>query len=135
DGYRSSLKIPNNISPGKHTLTVMAQKNVPGARPVFTMPVTIDIERFDRLLSLSITPETINMQVGDQSALTVDGVYADGSMINLSNSTQTSFVSESPNIATVTHDGLVTAIAAGSTRIRIRTKFLVPVTVKPRDSR
>ncbi|HTU48570.1 MAG TPA: immunoglobulin domain-containing protein, partial [Bryobacteraceae bacterium] len=26
DGYRSSLKIPNNISPGKHTLTVMAQK-------------------------------------------------------------------------------------------------------------
>ena len=135
DGYRSSLTIPGNISPGKYTLTVLAQKNVPGARPGLALPVTIDIERFDRLLSVSISPDALQLQVGDEVGLTVEGIYADGSQVELSHSTQTSFVSESPSIATVTRDGLVTGIGVGSTRIRIRGKFVVPVTVKPRGSR
>lgn len=94
-------------------------------------PISIDIERPYRPTSLKIEPISVNLDVGQRIPLQVIGTYADGSSVRLTHSTQTTFVSKSPGIATVTEYGLVTAIGPGSTRIFVDRDFPVSVTVHP----
>ncbi len=58
----------------------------------------------------------LELAVGHDMPVRVYGTYGDGAIVDLSQSTQTAYTSQNPNIATVVA-GVVTAIAPGSTTI------------------
>jgi Bacterial Ig-like domain (group 2) len=62
----------------------------------------------------------LELRIGGQVPIRVLGTYSDGSVVDLSKSSQTSFVSQSPGIATVSAGGSVTGVAPGSTTIVVR---------------
>ncbi|HME09037.1 MAG TPA: chitobiase/beta-hexosaminidase C-terminal domain-containing protein, partial [Bryobacteraceae bacterium] len=76
-------------------------------------------------------PRLSALAIGDQTGLQVIGTYADGSNIDLTNSTQTTFVTQPAGIATVSAGGLVTALGSGSAQIIVNGSLTVPVTVDP----
>jgi hypothetical protein len=125
--YRFSIPIPSDLTPGKYTLT--ANGAIARGVGATSDPIFIDVERPDRPTSLKIEPSNLDMDVGDQSVLRVIGTYANGSEVDLTTSTQTTFVSRMPSVVTVSGDGLVTAVGPGSTRILINKDFAVEVTV------
>jgi uncharacterized protein YjdB len=60
------------------------------------------------------------------------GAFGDGSQEALTKSSKTTYTSANPNVATVSADGLVTAVGPGKTSIQVRTPthdFSIPVTV------
>ncbi len=67
--------------------------------------------------------------MGERIVLDVIGTYADGSTANLTKSSQTNFTSESAGIVTVDQNGLLTAVAPGSTRVIVNNSVTIPVTV------
>jgi hypothetical protein len=127
--YQFDIEIPEKTVPGEYTLTAIG-KPVRG-EAVFSQPIVIDVERAD--LPQKITPSSrlLDMEIGWELPIDLNGTYADGSSVDLTKSRQTTYVSESPAIATVSREGLIKAVAPGSTRIVIDGKIAVPVTVEP----
>ena len=58
------------------------------------------------------------------------GIYRDKSETDLTNSTQTTIVSEVPDIARVNKDSTITPISPGETSIIVDGKVTIPVTVR-----
>jgi hypothetical protein len=127
--YQFDIEIPQKTTPGEYTLTAVG-KPVSGEM-LFSRPISIDVERPDARAKITINHRQLGMQIGWDLPLDVYGTYADGSEVNLTKSRQTTYVSESPAIATVSSEGLVKAISPGSTEIVIDGKIAVPVTVQP----
>jgi hypothetical protein len=65
-------------------------------------PVLIDVERSDAPVSVVVQPTFFSIQgIGAQTPIPIYGIYADGTNLYLSNSTQTVLVSNNTAIATV----------------------------------
>lgn len=126
--YQFDMEIPMEITPGKYLLTAVGTSK---SGPVDSQPVSIDVERPDLPDTISTDFKQLGMNVGDKLPISVVGTYADGSDIDLNKSSQTTFRSQSPAIATVTSEGVVTALSPGSTQIVIDGRISVPVTVEP----
>nr|WP_277751220.1 Ig-like domain-containing protein [Granulicella sibirica] len=105
------------------TITVQATSGgVTGSATVTIQPA--------QLSSLTIRPESISLPAGTTQALTVTGVYTDGSTANLTVST--TFTSASPSTAAVSGSGVVQGVSAGSTTVTATVQGVsaaVPVTV------
>ena len=122
------MQIPPHITPGPHRLVAMGVTG-PG-QGVFTDRITIDVERTDYPLALRIEPSVLGrMRVGDKVPLRVIGTFLDGPL-DLTRSSQTTYVSQSPNIATVDKQGWVTAVSPGTTKIVVDKNFEISVTVQ-----
>ncbi len=127
--YQFTITIPNKIRPGLYTLTA---EGVVSPTQELTSSVEIDVERSDSPISTAVEPSLLtNYQPGDRAPLHVTGTYADGSTEDLTVSTTTTYVSQSPSIASVNAEGVVEAISPGSTTIVINGSLSVPVTVDP----
>jgi hypothetical protein len=126
--YQFDVEIPAKMTPGPYLLTAMGTSH--SGPPVDSEPITIDVERPDQPVKITANHPQLGLNVGDRLGIQVTGTYADGSVVDLSKSTQTTFVSQAPAIATVTAEGLVTAVAPGSTAIVIDGRISVPVTVE-----
>jgi hypothetical protein len=114
--YQFSITIPSKIRPGPYTL-VAEGTSVSSAVPS-SDPVSIDVERMDTPLSIAAGP-ALQLAIGEHSNVRVDGTYSDGSVVDLSRSTQTTYDTDPAGIVSVTKEGLVTGLAGGSTSIVI----------------
>ena len=123
-----SIRIPVDITPGQYQITAggVAQSGQLDS----SEPISIDVERPDKPISLKLQPLHLHLSVGDKIALSVWGTYTDGSVVNLRRSSQITYMSESPSIATVTKDGWVTAAGVGFTKISVNSVFEVLVSVR-----
>jgi hypothetical protein len=128
--YRFSIAIPAQIRPGLYTLT--AEGASASSAILFSDPISIDVERPDDPQKIITNFRSFELPVGMQSGIQVSGTYPDGSVVDLSRSTRTRYVSQSPDIATVTNEGLVTGVAPGSTRVLVNGTLSVSVTVEPK---
>jgi hypothetical protein len=114
--YQFSITVPARIRPGPYTL--VAEGRTSSGRQS-SDPVTIDVERTDTPQSIAADSH-VELAVGDESLVRVVGTYADGSVVDLSRSTRTTYSPDPPGIVSVTREGVVTALAAGSTKIVIQ---------------
>jgi hypothetical protein len=71
---------------------------------------------------------------GQMGYLRVIGTFADGSSLDLTQSTTTTFSSSANTVATVNAQGIVTPVGPGSAQILINGSVSVPVTVAPQIS-
>jgi Bacterial Ig-like domain (group 2) len=124
------VNVPADIRPGNYHLTAMG--TLPGGDTV-SDAVTLDVERDAEPGRIWTEPATIQFsRVGEQIPLRVLGSFGQGVHTELTRSSKTSFVSSDPRVATVSADGLVTAVGAGKTTVTVRTAtrdYSVPVRV------
>ena len=131
--YEFSIQIPSDNRLGRFVFTASGTTG-PG-QVFYSDPISIDVERPDAPISLSVNPSILtNMSVGNQSYIRdVQATFADGSTLNVENSDLTSFECDTPAVATVDANGMVNAIAPGVASIYVSyggLSFQVPVTVR-----
>jgi hypothetical protein len=95
--------------------------------------LVLDVEKAEEPTRIWAKPETILFsRAGEQIPLRVLGAFGDGSQETLTKSNKTIYTSADPRVATVSSDGLVTAVGPGKTSIQVRTMTRdcsIPVTV------
>jgi len=127
--YSSSVTIPPQTDPGPHTLTALGSTSSGGLVP--SVPVVLDVERPDSPVSVRLPIPAVELQVGGRFGIQVVGTYADGSTAYLSKSTLTTYSSQAPAVASVSGDGLVTALSPGSAIVLVNGNIPFGVTVDP----
>ncbi len=131
--YRFEIPIPPNAASQTYFLVVVG--TTVAGEGVKSEEVKIDIERPDPPVRIRNEGSTISFDyVGDQARLIVTGTYADGSRVNLTYSSLTSYRSDNRSVATVDSMGLVIATGPGFANITITNAGVsakVPVTVPP----
>jgi trimeric autotransporter adhesin len=127
--YQFTIDIPSSTRPGSYLLTAIGGT---GSNTfVNSDPISVHVERTDAPVSTDVRPFIMTMPIGDIAILRVTGKYSDGSTVDLTQSTLTSYASNDPTIATVNKSGLVVAVAPGFTQITINGTLNVAVTVLP----
>jgi hypothetical protein len=137
--YQFSIPVSPEIpsGPNKSLMAVGIPKS--GGDPVYAA-IDVDIERPDLPRRLKLNLEIIRFGfVGEEAPQSVTGVFADGSLAGLEDSTYTSYSSDTPAVATVDWRGMATAVAPGKANITITyappsigsIAVRVPVTVPP----
>jgi hypothetical protein len=117
--YRFAIRIPPDSDSGTQTLAAMGV--IEYGNVIVSDSLTIDVERPDAPRSLKTDLSSLSFhRVGGDFHLMVDGVFADGSIVDLTRSRHTSYRSASPAVASVGADGHVTAKGLGSTAITIQ---------------
>ena len=112
---------------------------------VFSAAVTINIEPSATPTALTVSPPQVPFErLGEQAGLTVTGTFDDGTVRDLTESSQTTFTSNDPSVATVDSSGVVTAVGTlppGATEITTEIivtygnrSAVVPVTFRPADN-
>jgi len=127
--YNFSLQIPTNIDPNQYTIRAVGM--ITPGNLVKSPRITIVVQRPDSPVSLRVEPSVLKLNIGANGYLRVVGTYGDGSTADLTQAPSTSYVSNSPAIATVNNWGMVTAVSSGSTTIVVNGTEQVPVTVAP----
>lgn len=122
--------IPNEvIGPRKITALGISGPN----KGAFSQPVVVDVERNTPLAGLNVSPSRIDFDfVGDQVNFSVLGQFSDGSQSDIAQSSKTTFTTNDPTVATVSADGVVTAVGVGTTGILVKyggKLVVVPVAV------
>jgi len=135
---RFSMLISQSTRPGKYLLTawgITTANQMQGSAPI-----TIDVERVDLPTKLTAKTSRISFPSQDQRLpLRIFGTFADGSVVDLTVSSNLAFASSDSTVATVDKHGVVTAIAEGNASITAtygqgiqRVHVSVLVTVPPR---
>ncbi len=97
---------------GKHP--IYASVGMAGHEPGNDTSITVDVERPDMPLNLWAQESGIFFEaLGEEHRVMVSGVFPDGSDLELNESCCLSFSSSDAKVATVTDDGVVTAIGPG----------------------
>ncbi|MGP0070350.1 MAG: Ig-like domain-containing protein [Bryobacteraceae bacterium] len=125
--YEFSFTLPLQVTPG---LTTIGALGLTASGPV-TAEIQVDIERSDSPQTMTTDTSQLELAVGDSVPVQVFGTYADGTILRLTNSTQTTYLSQAPSVAGVSPYGIVTAAAPGSTQIVVDGMVFVSVTVDP----
>jgi hypothetical protein len=115
--YVFPLTIPTNVVGLKKVSAVGITALGTG---VFSPSISIDVRPAAALSFLVITPTPIRLDsLGEQLPLTVTGTFADGSILEVSRSSLTTYASQDPGVATVDATGTVTATGGGSTYVTV----------------
>jgi hypothetical protein len=108
-----SVTIPNDVL-GQKTVTAFGMTGPETGQ--FSPSITIDIETEAVLTALRVSPTMILFEAPeDQLPLTVTGFFADGSALDITHSSLTTYSSNDPTIASVDSTGLVTAVGPATT--------------------
>lgn len=125
-----TLKIPTDIQPGIYRVTAIGRTS---SGDVESEALTLDVEKPEPS-RIWAEPSLLHFtRVGDRIPIRVLGAFADGSSDELTKSTRTSFQSANPNIASVSAEGIVTAVSPGKTTITVHTpsqQYSIPVRVE-----
>jgi hypothetical protein len=110
-----TLSVPSNAPAGPYQIRAFG---ITGTVLVPSPSVTIDVERPDLPTSLRLAPASIVLDAPGQSIpLAVTASYSDGTILLLTKSSQLTYITSNPAIATVDSSGAVTAVAAGTAYI------------------
>jgi hypothetical protein len=132
--YQFSFTIPKEIALGPAEIDALGAT---ASGDVFADPVFIDLERAESPTSIALSHSSVELQARDILPISVYGTYTDGSTINLTRSTQTKYEPKDGSVVSVRADGIVTALATGSTTVTVRHKdreaaFKIFVSARPR---
>ncbi|MGO9095164.1 MAG: Ig-like domain-containing protein [Bryobacteraceae bacterium] len=117
--YRFTIRIPPDTASRKYTLTAIAVAGPKQAAK--SEPVSIKVERPDSPTQLKATPSALTFHyLGHHGSLLVYGSFADGSEVDLTDSSFLTYASDAPEIATVDDNGEVTAVGPGRAKVNIR---------------
>ena len=109
-----ALAIPAAIDPGPYAITAVAldfSNNL-----INSQSITLSVERSEVPIQLQVEPTAIRFPfAGEQLGLTVQAQLTGGSIADITRSTQTTYASADNLVATVSGDGLITAVGQGST--------------------
>ena len=107
------LNIPLTMPSGVYYLTAIGD-------PQDIDRISINVETADSPTSIQISPTWILFdRIGEEIPIQILGMFTNGNEVNLTHSTNTSFEAANTQVATVTEDGLVTAVAPGSTSVAV----------------
>lgn len=117
--YEFAIQIPPETASRRYTVMALG---VAGPRQAAkSAPVSIQVERPDSPKQLKAEPSTLNFQyVGDDARMSVYGSFADGSTVDLTDSSLLTCASNAPEVATVNSNAVVTAVGPGRSGITIR---------------
>jgi hypothetical protein len=108
--------IPTTIIPGIYHLTAMGMISTGDTE---SEPVAIDVEPRNSPIEVTGDPTLLVPDVGDQFPLRVLGTFPDGSKLDLTNSSRTTYFSYDTKVAAVSSTGMVTGVGPGQTFIRL----------------
>ena len=134
-----SILIPQGTRPGKYMLTAWGTTT---ANQLQASSITVDVERTDLPTSLTANKTQISLRSeGQPLPLRISGKFADGSVVDVTASSNLAYTSSNTSVATVNNNGVVIAITAGSASITATygqgtqsVHVSVPVTVPPRGT-
>src|SRR5258706_11885769 len=110
-----SILIPQGTRPGKYMLTAWGTTT---ANQLQASSITVDVERTDLPTSLTTNKTQISLRSeGQPLPLRISGKFADGSVVDVTASSNLAYTSSNTSVATVNNNGVVTAITAGSASI------------------
>jgi hypothetical protein len=127
--YQFSIQVPTNIPLGTYYLT--AEGVIGPGQGVYSGQISVNVVE-GGTPTLTSAPSIMNLAfVGDQAPLQITGTFPTGSALDVTKASNTTYVSGSPSIATVSTYGMVTATGPGSTYITVNNTLYVPVNVPP----
>jgi hypothetical protein len=113
----------------------VAIAGVPGGAPVYSKSVILDLERPDPPVSIKVQESSLYFNhFGETNTLLVWGTYSDGSVLNITHSSLTTYAvltDTHPVPVTITAAGQVTSVAVGTGKINVNGKVLIPFIVHP----
>jgi hypothetical protein len=135
-----SVAIPADMTCRTHTLTARGRTT---SGQDASARVLIDVEKPDMPSSISALLRQIIFDAqGDSSSIHLLGTFADGSVLDVTESSYVTYSSLNAAVATVVGFGMVTAVAPGRTSIvatygppERNVRLTIPVTVPPRPRR
>lgn len=126
-----TIKIPAGIETGAYHVTAIGKSS---SGDVESEAVALQVEKSQPPVRIWSEPASIQFnRVGDQIPIRVLGAFGDGSNDEITRSLFTSYVSADPRIATVSRNGMVSALAAGKTTILVTSRtfhYSIPVQVQ-----
>lgn len=132
--YKLQLTVPSSVTK-IGPLDISAGAVIGPGNILYSDPVSIDVERPDAPVSISIEGDSLVFdKPGETQSLLVWGKYADGTTANITESSLTTYAIEpsySPAPVTVSSSGQVTSVAVGSGRVVVNGTYFIPVTVSP----
>lgn len=103
-----SMLIPQGTRPG-NVLTAWGTTTANQGQP--SAAVTVDVERADLPTSLTASKTRVSFDSqGERAPLRISGRFADGSVVDLTASSNLAYTSSNTSVATVDKNGVVTAI-------------------------
>src|SRR5258708_4794140 len=108
-----SITIPANLaSSRKYMLTAFGASNA--GQVVYSATILVDVERSDSPTNLSADSQQIILESqGQQFPVRISGTFSDGSVLDLTESSNVVYRSSDTGIATVDANGIAIAVATG----------------------
>jgi hypothetical protein len=114
---RFLLALSAKTQPRTYQLTAIG---ISRSGPVYSDPVSIDIERSDDPVELSAEPALLFFDgIGDKHSFVVEAAFADGTSLVVTHSSKIVYVTDNPKVVTVS-DGIATATGPGETKILVK---------------
>lgn len=131
-----NIGIPTTISCGTYMLTAFG--TTASGQSVQSDTILIDVERADLPTSLAALLSSMLFQSqGEQSPITLTATFSDGSVLDVTQSSNMTYASSNTAIATVDSNGMVTAVSAGTATITVtytvsgqQAQTIIPATVR-----
>src|SRR5262249_4761171 len=113
--FRFSVKIPPKINAARKYRIFASGATGPG-QGAESDPISLDVEPSSPSSKLRVEPSQINFEsAGEQIPLIVTADFSDGSAMDITESSRTTYRSGDARVATVNATGLVIAIGVGTT--------------------
>src|ERR1019366_405500 len=110
------LTIPSNTTVGAYDVSALGTAS--DGSPVASLALSLQVDIPKSRFKMTTHPSVLRFSAAGQAMpLHVIGTFPDGSQVDMTHSIQVSYSSQNPQIATVDDQGIVTAVALGSTRI------------------
>jgi len=114
-GLQFLLTIPSNTTIGAYDVSAVGTAD---GSLVASPPISLQVDIPKSRFRIETEPSVLRFSApGETMPLHVIGTFADGSHVDMTHSLQMSYSSQNPQIATIDDQGIVTAVAPGSTRI------------------
>jgi hypothetical protein len=112
--YQFTVTIPKNIVSAKGYFISAMGIAVSGGQSGKSLHIHLDVEPSAAISRISVQPTAIHFtRAGEQIPVTVTGTFADGSTMDITKSSQTTYRSGDTTGVTVKSTGIVTAVGPG----------------------
>jgi hypothetical protein len=111
--YQFKVSVPGDIpAAGLYRLTAVTSGGPD--QIVGSLPVNLDVEPSAGITALKVeNPVIVFQRAGDMIPLDIVGNFANGTAMDITRSTRTTYTSSDTNVARVSREGVVTAVGTG----------------------